>query len=146
MSVNAYWFSEDERIIRFDFFGDWTWQEFYLAFEQSQQMRAAVSGRVDTIIDMSSSGRLPNNVLSHLVRVTSRVSKNPGLAVVVSSDRFILALYQASTRMYRQVAKRFRIAPTVAESLVTIHAERGGGRDARRSTMEMFTISRANGD
>jgi hypothetical protein len=67
-----------------------------------------------------------------------------GLSVVVSDDRFVLALYHASTRMYRKVRKHFRMVPTLAEALRLIQDSRSDddNKRARISTLELFIGSR----
>jgi hypothetical protein len=85
MPTKCYWDDpETMTIIRIDYEGDWTWEEYFKAADEGRRMAGTVSHRVDYITDLSR-GRQPRSgsALSNGKTVLSRLAPNSGIVVNV---------------------------------------------------------------
>lgn len=84
MPVKSQWDNADKTIIRNDFEGNWTWEEYFEMIEQRNALMSSVDHRVDVIANMrpanmpTSGGALSSAKLS-----LSNVPPNHGIFVIV---------------------------------------------------------------
>ncbi len=83
-------------------------------------MEKAKPYRVDVIMDMRQSVRLPANVLSHLKNVTDKQPDNIGLTVFVTNNAFVRAMYSTGCKFYPKMQRYFAVAGTMEEGMAAI--------------------------
>jgi hypothetical protein len=125
MPVQVRWYDDAQTIVLYEIEGNWTWDELYPEYRRAIQMEKSVPHRVDVLIDVRRSGRLPLNVLTHMKNFSDRQPENIGLSVVISQSQFIRALYQAGCRFYSGIGRYFSVAPSTEAALGMIAAARG---------------------
>jgi len=120
MSVRAYWQDETKTIVRYDFDGEWDWNELYTAYYEAIAMEKSVEHRVDVILDMRRGGRIPGNVLLHVKNFSDRQPPNIGLSVIVTENAFVHSLYKVGAKFYSKIGYYFRVATTLeaADSMI----------------------------
>jgi hypothetical protein len=116
MPVRVYWEDEPQTIVRYDFDGPWTWDDLYPAYYQAIQMERSVEYRVDVILDLRHSGRMPANVLLHIKNISEKQPPNLGLSVFVTTNTFMHSLYQTGIRFYNKIGYYFRMVKTLDEA------------------------------
>lgn len=124
MPIRVYWEDETRTIVYYDFEGVWTWDELYTAFYQAIAMENSVCHRVDVILDMRQSGRLPANALLHVKNIADKQPPNIGLSVFVTNNAFVASLYTVAIKVYGKIAHYFRLAATLEEARDMIAAAR----------------------
>jgi hypothetical protein len=124
MSVHVYWEDESKAIVRYDFEGEWDWNELYSAYYEAIAMEKSVEHRVDVILDMRHSGRIPSNVLLHVKNFSDRQPPNIGLSVVVTPNTFVHSLYKVGVKFYSKIGFYFRVAVTLEAAHAMIAADR----------------------
>lgn len=124
MAVCAYWVNEEQSIVRYEFSGKWTWEEFYPVYKQAIAMEKSVPHRVDVVVDLRNSEVVPANALKHIRRIANAQPDNIGLTILVSTNIFILALYKIGCRIDDKVAHYFRVVSTNDEAFRLIDAAR----------------------
>ena len=83
MPVKVSWEDDAKRIMRYTIEGNWTWDEFYPEYHRALALEKAVFHRVDVIVDISNTGRLPMNILAHVRTFADEMPPNVELVVVV---------------------------------------------------------------
>lgn len=125
MSITVFWDETDSHVIRWEFVGHWTWEEYFTAYQRSNEMCFSRSpARVDMIADISRAPALPQNALSNIGRASLKGPDNWGISVVVGANPFINAMIHAGKLAYRTAATKYFTAKTVHEALVIIHQQR----------------------
>jgi hypothetical protein len=107
MAITTQWDNAEKTVIRYIYEGQWTWDELYAAMHEAYKMVDSVKHEVDVIIDMRKSGVLPANVFTHSRQAT--LSQHPRLArtVIVGAHRLAHTMFEAFTKIYGKLAKRY---------------------------------------
>ncbi len=93
MAWNVNWLDDTERVVVFEPYGRWTWEEYVEASQRAQEMIRGKSYIVDTLYRLGSHLRLPSpNALSHLRDVYQNDPPNSGAIVAIGGDMFIKTL------------------------------------------------------
>jgi hypothetical protein len=124
MAIQVYWEDDSKTIVRYDFEGTWTWDDLYKVFYQALAMETSVSHRVDVILDMRQSGRIPHNALTHIKNISDKEPPNIGLSVFVTSNRFLISLYNVGIKFYNKIGYYFRLTSTIEEAHALIAQDR----------------------
>lgn len=120
MPVRVYWVNDEQTILRYDFEGVWTWEDFYPVYEQAIQMETSVTHRVDIIINMLDSKSIPGNALSHMKSMTDKLPENVGMGVFITRNRFVNILYDSGARFYPKIRDTFVIVSSLEEAMSLI--------------------------
>ncbi len=104
MGVNAIWDNAEKTILRQDFDGKWTWDEYFAASKRTQEMMGSVQHIVDVIANMKP-GTIPMNG-SALVyaRDAMRVLPNRGKVAVVVNP-FVAAMLKIFKNFDRELGR-----------------------------------------
>ena len=121
MSITAKWLDRKKTIVRYEFAGEWTWEELQIAAEKVNRMMKSVLHRVDVILDFSNSrGEPPHSMLSHLRSGPLNAGENWGGGVFVGVSPFIRVILNTFMRVEPQLSSRYAIAHTVKDARVLI--------------------------
>jgi hypothetical protein len=100
MPIHLEWDNEDKTIIRFDFDGVWTWDDFVTKHNEANAMISGVDHTVDLILDLQKSGSRPSNLFTNIKRFESDKAPNQGRLVVVRDGQFIKVMLSTYTRLF----------------------------------------------
>lgn len=129
MPIRVYWEDAEQTIVRYDFEGRWTWDELYVAYYQAIAMENSVTHRVDIILDMRTSSFIPANALLHMKNFSEKQPPNVGLSIFVTTNAFIISLYNTAIKFYAKIAFYFRLVKTLDQAHTMI-------ADTRRAIVE----------
>lgn len=124
MPIRVYWEDADKTIVRYDFQGVWTWDDLYAVYYEAIAMENSVPHRVDIILDMRASQRIPGNALLHIKNISEKQPPNVGLSIFVTSNAFITSMYNMAIKVYGKIAYYFRLVKTPEEAHAMIAAAR----------------------
>jgi hypothetical protein len=113
MPVNVYWEDADKSIVRYDFEASWTWDELYAAYYEAIAMETSVTYRVDVILDMRRSNRIPANALLHVKNLSEKQPPNIGVSIFVTTNTFIISMVNMAIKAYKKIAFYFRLVNTL---------------------------------
>jgi hypothetical protein len=114
MTVMVEWDNPPQKtIVRYTFSRGWTWEEFHAAIQQGVEMVEGLPYIVNMIIDMSGSSLLPNNVLSNVRNSMQNAPKPYDLAVIVTTNRFIMSIFDIMRRVSPKLAAKHPVVPTL---------------------------------
>jgi hypothetical protein len=126
MPIQVYWEDSEKTIVRYDFQGMWTWDDLYAVYYQAIAMETSVPHRVDIILDMLTSQRIPGNALLHLKNLSEKQPPNVGLSIFVTRNAFVISMYNMAIKVYGKIAYYFRLANTLDDAHSMIEAARRG--------------------
>ena len=124
MAVSVQWFDEEKTLLKYEFIGIWTWEEFYPVLDEAHAMANSVAHRVDAICDFRSTTSLPENALANLKKITEKAPPNSGLSVFVTTSRFLTLMYDTAVKFYPKTKQFFVVAPTMDEAHACIREAR----------------------
>src|SRR5262245_22756963 len=124
MSVSANWDNEQQTIIRYSFDGNWTWNEFYAAVNQSHALQDSVSHRVDVILDLGESYVVPEGALMQMRRLAGINHPNTGVRIIVSRNSTLSVLFDTFTRVYNRNAEKYYLASSMEQAYAIISQSR----------------------
>jgi hypothetical protein len=121
MSIITSWVDPEKTIARYEFVGQWTWDEMSVAIKEMYAMLGSVPHKVDIIIDLSgSSGEPPRGMLAHLRAGTMEARNNWNSGVFVGVSPFVRVLLNTFRRVEPRLAKRYAVANTIQEAQTLI--------------------------
>lgn len=123
-NIEIGWDNEDKTVMRCTYQGQWTWQEFYVATEQSHQMMDTVDHPVDILVDMRASAQIPQGAVTQFRRIANTWHRNTGTIVAVTEARVAQMLYDIFATIFRHVASRYHVVRTMDEAYVAIEDAR----------------------
>jgi hypothetical protein len=125
MGVNVSWLDAERTILIYELYGKWTWDAFYLAFEQALTMMAGVPHIVYALTiarDEAARHHIPPNILTHFPIITRRLPANAGAAVMVVTgfNPIWRSIYNAVVKLYPPFGQRVTPVSSEAEGLARI--------------------------
>ncbi len=112
MAIVTQWDNDTKTIIRHDFSGKWTWDEFLEAAKRANELMDTVLHRVDVIANMRD-GIMPHQyALPKALYVIRTSSANMGVIVMVVNP--ILA---ATSNIFKKISPEFNKVTRAASSL-----------------------------
>jgi hypothetical protein len=126
MPVRVIWDNEEKNIVRYVFEGKWTLDELYAVMKEEDQMMAAVTHRVDVIVDFQDSGAIPDRLLANFPKIfesSSASHPNVGMTVIIGAAGFAEML----ANIFSKVFTRMLTAQTLEEARAIIARERANG-------------------
>ena len=126
MGVTVAWDNTEKTIMRFDYTGDWTWDDFDAVEPDLQAMMDSVDHQVDTIVVLETSS-VPLGALarfSTIVNSPSFTHPNAGLTVVVGASGLARALADIFGKAHKQTAAKIAMASTLEEAYAIIAEHR----------------------
>lgn len=125
MPIHTFWHNDEKTIVRYDFEGHWTWEEFHAAVNRVHDMMETVlHQRVDGIIDLTRSAMIPSGSLVHFRTGSAKAAANWGISVLVTTSTFINVFGDTIRRMLPNLASRYFVVKTVEEALQLIEEQR----------------------
>lgn len=100
-------------VLRFDYEGDWNWNEAHMAFEWADVLMQETQQPIAVIIDLSRSHTTPIDALQRVTVSAQRTRHNISTIVAVGATPFVSVMAE----MYRRLYNRYAVAPYYAATL-----------------------------
>jgi hypothetical protein len=124
MGIQTDWDNAEKTILRSDFEGKWTWDEYFVTMKQVVEMMKAVDHRVDAIANMKP-GIMPisGSAMSNARTALSWLPANCGVIAIVTNP-FVAALLSTFKQFDRRLGSLLISAKSVEEARERIARER----------------------
>ncbi len=121
MSVSVMWDNDIHTALRYDFVGDWNWQEFITVYQQADRMFKSVGHLVDVIADFQQSGCVPVETLVRLAYIFYGRPENLGNSILVGDQTFTTTSFAVFGQFYGEAARTFQLVHSLdrARALLT---------------------------
>jgi hypothetical protein len=131
LSITVIWDTPDQMILRWDFTGQWGWETFLAAQQQTIDLMNTVPQTVHVIVDVSQSSRLPPGALAQFHNFRRNETPNAGLVVLVGMNSFVKAAATMFLRIFPNDWGTVQFANTVqaARTIVRDSGHSLHGRD-----------------
>jgi hypothetical protein len=118
--IDVDWYDDSHQILRYQFFGEWNWDEYFVALAQGREMQKTVQHMTCTINDMRQTDYLPPDFLEKARTVSQTRPLNSGIAVYISTDYYFSQVHEILCRLYPETFTRYPLVDTEAEALTKI--------------------------
>lgn len=126
MGIQVVWDDPEKTILRWDFDPEWTWDDFWAAFDESVRLGDGYTHRVDVMPNVTNTKQLPIGALGAFKRVDSRKPDYTRLVVVAGPDTVTSLLIKTFAQVNR--IDSWRTAKTLDEARAIIHKDRLSGK------------------
>jgi hypothetical protein len=118
MSITVSWDDDAQTILRWNFVGIWTWDEFEHELAATARRMEAVPYPVSAICDMTCSGPLPvtGSAISHMWQARQLAQEQLTTAIFVGSSAHVRAIIGLFCTIYRQRRDRYLFASSIEEA------------------------------
>jgi len=124
MNIKVSWDNDDKTVIRYDFEGTWTWEDFKIAATEAFAMTRSVEHPVDTISNFLPGVLLPPNAIFQFRRIMEDAPPNRGVNVIVGSSAFIRTMVMMFSGINRNLSKRLIVVDRLDQARAAIAARR----------------------
>ena len=126
MAAGYAWDNPDKDVIRYILVTPWEWEQFHQVLDDTRAEIRTFPHRVDVIVDMRESHKLPPDSMANLRLVASRRPPNAGIIVAVGAGSLVLNLYKAFQKVYAAIDRKLSIhfTATLEEAREIVAAER----------------------
>ncbi len=121
------WHDPEQTIIRTEYSGAWTWDDFHVAVETAVDMMKSVPDRVDLIVAPQPNSVMPHTTADpHLKRAIQMLPPNFGIQVIVTRNAWSRAMASIFTKLFSNGAYKGRLyfAASVEEAEKLIQRDR----------------------
>ncbi len=112
MPVSVQWDDPNHTTLRFDYEGNWNWNEAHLAFDWADVLMNGTPGSIAVIIDMTRSHTAPKDALQRLTVSAQRPRHNISTIVAVGTTPFVGVMAEMYRRLYNRYAVELYYAAT----------------------------------
>ena len=116
MGVTVSWDNEARTTLRYDFQGQWDWEQFRTAAVVAFALTRSVPHKVDTISYFHVGAMLPSNAIFHFNKAMKDAPPNRGVTVIVGNNTFIKNLVSVFGKIYKPLGKRLFLAASLDEA------------------------------
>jgi hypothetical protein len=116
MSIKVSWDNEAKTIIRYDFEGDWNWEEFHVAAQEAFKLTRSVEHTVDTISNFLPGTRLPANAFLQFRRAMVDAPKNRGVTAIAGNSSFITRMVSVFSKVNKRLGERLVVVASLEEA------------------------------
>ena len=116
MGVQVCWDNPEQTILRYDFEGQWTWDEFHTAAGEAFAMTTSVPHVVDTISYFHKGTLLPANALYHFRQVMVNAPPNRGLNAIVGGTNLVRTTVYLFMKIYVILARRLLLCGSLEDA------------------------------
>ncbi|WP_119068239.1 hypothetical protein [Aggregatilinea lenta] len=134
VGINVSWDDAAQSILRWEFVGSWTWDEFDAALATTAHQLNAVDHPVTGICDFTHSGPLPLNgsAFSYAYRAREVTKPRVSAIALVDTSTYLRSLLKVFCTLHRQQQNRYLLVDSLdeARALLALHAPDGLQPDA----------------
>lgn len=118
MSISVTWDNDEKTVIRYEYSGRWTLEDFNAAYLAAREMVSQCDYTVHFIIDVRDSTLIPSGALSRGRGVVSSPLPNEGRTVVVGANALIRSIMDVFQKIHgRKIDQsKFTLAGSMEEA------------------------------
>ncbi len=113
MSIKLFWDNPEQNIIRQEFSGRWTSDEYVQSVFTMYDMMRTVPHRVHIIVDMTRTEGFTTRMLAAAPRFHEKLPDNRGLTVGISIPRHLVTIVRVATRVYPRLGRYLHFTDTL---------------------------------
>ena len=124
MPITNHWLDTEHTIIKVDYEGRWTWEEFFISSDAGREMAKSEPHRVDYILDMRN-GVIPRSgsTLTNSRSVMAKRAPNSGIFVILTNP-FVKTMLNVFKNFDREHGSIMHAASTPEEAIALINKHR----------------------
>jgi hypothetical protein len=116
MGIRVQWDDAAQKIIRFDFDEQWTWEDFFAAKKQSYNLIDEVARKVAVIMVAPPNMVLPPNMLTHGLSALRNKHTNTYLVVFVLNNSFLRTMLSTMAKVSRLAESSTSVVSSLDEA------------------------------
>ena len=116
MSVNLVWDDSQRTTLRFDYEGEWTWNEWYAAMDEAETLIHELGDTVYFINNLGDSTYLPKNAMTNFKQNAIHFHSLVRATVMVSENLFIKVMYNTFKRFAGAWAEQYYFVTSLEEA------------------------------
>lgn len=117
MAIETYWYNKKRHILLFRHRGNWTWKDFYKAYDQAHLMMYDSPEPVIIIEDLSAVKSFPRDTYAQMLPLVKNPHLNTRFVLIVTGNPVMQAVYQSLRRISRRFGSMSAVVSTVEEAL-----------------------------
>jgi hypothetical protein len=116
MAIKVMWDDTAQRIVRYDFDEQWTWEDFFAAKKQAYRMIDEVARKVAVIMTTPTNVALPPNMLTHGLSALRNKHPNTLVVAFVITKPFLRAMLTTMSKVSRLAESSTVVVSTLDEA------------------------------
>jgi hypothetical protein len=116
MGIQVCWDNPEQTILRYDFEGQWTWEEFRAAATEAFAMTVSVPHVVDTITYFHKGTLLPANALNQFRQAMLGAPPNRGINAIVGGTTLVRTTVYLFMKIYGILAQRLLLCGSLEQA------------------------------
>ena len=122
MAVHIAWEDERKRVLHYRLDNGWTWDEFFAAKKQANELMDMVSHKLGVIIESPAKPSLPPNIIGNARKALRSTHPNTVVIVIVAEHPLIRTMFHTTRALGRLANFRVELATTLDEAHTIINA------------------------
>jgi hypothetical protein len=119
--IELSWITSEQKTIRANFVGRWTWDDYYASIDQMRLMTKELSYPVDLIFDLQRSALISLTAPIHGDHLLRLMSGKIGTIVIVADNTYIKMLFLTFQQVYRKWSAKVMLVETIDQAHAAIH-------------------------
>jgi hypothetical protein len=119
MGVHVSW-EDNKQIVHYHLGSTWTWDEFFAAKKQANEMMNTVSHKLGVIIEAPSQPLLPPNIIGNARNALRSTHPNTVVVVIVAAHPLIRTMFHTTRALGRLANFRVELASNLDEARAII--------------------------
>lgn len=120
MPIKLFWDSAEQNIIRQEFHGRWTSDEYVQSVFTMYEMIGSVPHKVHIIVDMTQTEGFTTRMLAAAPRFNEKLPENRGLTVGINIPRYLVSIVRVATRVYPRLGRYLHFTDSLNEAYKVI--------------------------
>ena len=122
MGITIAWEDDTKRVMRYSLDENWTWEEFFAAKKQANEMMDSVAHKFGVIIEAPATPTLPPNIMSNARKGLRSTHPNTVVVVIVAAHPLVRTMLHTTRALGRIANLRVELASTLDEARAIIDA------------------------
>jgi hypothetical protein len=115
MGITIAWEDNTQQVMRYSLDEHWTWEEFFIAKKQANEMMDAVSHKFGVIVDVSPKATFRPDILPNLRKALSSAHPNTLFVVLVTPHPYTYTMLRQAFSSLRFSTMPVEIVPNLEE-------------------------------
>lgn len=126
MPVSLQWDNDDHTILRYDYCGRWTWEDYAPVYERAGILLRECNWTVHFIVNLKDEvarNHLPAGALIRAVNIYRNAPANSGKTIIVNAGMVYRTVAQTGAAAYPAIGKKYAFADTLEEARLMLATE-----------------------
>ena len=120
MPIHVFWDNPERNIIRQEFNGRWTSDEYVKNVFTMYDMIRTVPHKVHIIVDMTRTEGMTTRMIAAAPRFNANLPDNRGMTVGINIPSYLVSIVRVATRIYPRLGRNVHFTNTLDEAYTTI--------------------------